>query len=388
MQDKANKHKAMLRHMTEQARQEAESDRMEAMALKATHGISHNQADEVPRHQSTLNPPPPRQTSTLRSPSLLHAADQTSPRGAQQKPQGGRGTRPPPGPESRGFMPRRPEGSPTRAQQSRIPRLTRRVAKKEGGTANAAKCVPFSGAKKAPPAIHLPESGPTEPVLSSTLITKRSRGLKHPPISPPPPPPPSSPPVPALRKKLAAPPNGAVPEPPSQSHRAPPIAVVATETHTSNRLPRSTIVADDAGSGRSSVRASSPPVPALKKKLESDRQAAGEGSLPPIHVQPGGHSVVADPVLIRKGQPLSSVPAHHQLEPIVRSSSREPLCTSVVARDSNVVHLPPVVVGPAHDVPGDSIRPPTMTRQKRLLQELAILREVCAWLGVSAVRVF
>ncbi|KAL5474507.1 hypothetical protein EMCRGX_G026463 [Ephydatia muelleri] len=83
-EDKAAKHRAMLHHTTEQARQEAQSDRMEAMALKGTHRITHHQGDK--EDHFALRPPPPRQTSTLRSPSLLHAVDQASPRRDTSRP--------------------------------------------------------------------------------------------------------------------------------------------------------------------------------------------------------------------------------------------------------------------------------------------------------------
>ena len=131
-----------------------------------------------------------------------------------------------------------------------------------------------------------------------------------------------------------------------------------------------------AGGNRASVRASSPPVPALKKKLESGQCAVGEGSLPPL-VSHG--AIVADPVPIRRGQ---APPPQRPLEPIVRSSVMERRGDGTgVDGGLDRVHLPPVVVGSVHDTVGDSIRPPTMTRQKRILQELAILREVCVSLA-------
>ena len=392
LQNKADRHKAMLRHRTEQARQDAQGARMEARALKSTHRVDLNSDVNPPARDpshATLRPPPPRQTSTLRSPSLLHAAEQTSPSRSRNNGHvgGGGGGAPtsPPGNHhqhhphgGRGFIPRRPEGSPPagpRQQRSRIPRL---AAKRSDGTAvvagqAAAKC----SAKGMTSTIHGPESGPTR----RQVVAKKSRSqrelLARSPTSPAPllPRAPPSPPVPALRKKLAPPIDAgsrAAPIPPlQQTHRAPPTGAVAAET----REPAS--LSDATGGDGYDIRgSSSPPVPALKKKLAS--VPGGDGfNLPPI--QPGSHGIVTDSVPPRKGQPPTSVDTHHhhQQQPTAAGSSAGgPPSTSMAFKDADRVHLPPVVVGPTHENPGDLIRPPTMTRQKRILQELAMLREV------------
>lgn len=322
------------------------------MALKGTHRITHKQMDDEPEHYSQLKPP--RQTSTLRSPSLLHMVEQSSPRhGSTFRKE---------------HTPQRPEEgspSPQRAMQSRIPRPTQKLSKGNSEKVvrgrGPAKDASRSGAKKAPSTIQRHKNNPTVAVSSTALVTKKSKRLNEPSSSsclPPPSKAPPSPPVPALRKKLGVPSQGPPSPPPELPHRVQPASMAATETETRRQyhsppgVSGSSAVVGGEGN-RSGVRASSPPVPALKKKLESGQcPAKSEINLPPIG---GSHGIVADQVVTKKGHHPPSVPTSHQ--------------------NSDRVHLPPVSTGPTHDAVGDPIRPPTMTRQKRLLQELAILRE-------------